>query len=231
MNDKQRRRFERMLRAEDYISTDTTIFPTGSKGAQAFSRLKAAIEEVKTLDASRATGARASKQGTLTRKDARERLRQSNSAITRTAQVIARDDPSFNGKFKAPRSNANDQEILAVARSFATEALPHKAKFIEYDMPADFLDGHNAAIADFDVAVNQQNQGLTTRRSALASVDDALTRAEEELERCDIALRNKVTDGAKLAAWESARRLERAPQKKSLQQPAASLATTASSEK
>ncbi|HEX8921319.1 MAG TPA: hypothetical protein VF766_07560, partial [Pyrinomonadaceae bacterium] len=77
MNDKQRRRYERVLRAQDYISADATIFPTGSKGAQAFSRLNAAVAQVEALDASRETGARASKQGTLTRNDARERLRQS----------------------------------------------------------------------------------------------------------------------------------------------------------
>jgi hypothetical protein len=222
MNDKQRRRYERLLRGQDYISTDTTIFPTGSKGTQAFSRLKAAVTQVETLDASRETGARASKQGTLTRSDARERLRQSISAITRTSEVIALDDPSFKGKFKSPRNKINDQDLLAVARSFATEALAFKAKFIEYDMPADFLESHNAAIEDFETAVNQQNQGVTTSRSARASVDDALARAEEELERCDIALRNKVKDTAKLAAWESARRLERAPQKsKAKETPAA----------
>jgi hypothetical protein len=222
MNDKQRRRYERVLRAQDYISADATIFPTGSKGAQAFNKLKAAIAEVETLDASRETGARASKLGTLTRTDARERLRQSVSAITRTSEVIALDDPSFKGKFKSPRSNVNDQDLLAVARSFATEALASKAKFIEYDMPADFLDELNSAIEDFEAAMNQQNQGISTRKTALALVDDALARAEEELERCDIALRNKVTDGAKITAWDSARRLEHAPRKsKAKQSPAA----------
>jgi hypothetical protein len=71
--------------------------------------------------------------------------------------------------------------------------------------------------------VNQQNQGVTTSRSARASIDNALTRAEEELERCDIALRNKVTDKAKLIAWDSARRMEQAPQKQKPKPPATAL--------
>lgn len=213
MNDKQRRRYERVVRSQDYISADPEIFPAGSKGAQAFVRFKAAIEEVENLDASRETGERASKQGTLTRQDARERLRQSVAAISRTAQTIAIDDPSFKGQFNVPRGSLNDQGLLAVARSFATEALPLKAKFIEYDLPADFLDKLGEAITDFERAVNQQNQGATARKSALSAIEDALVRAEQELERCDTALRNKVTDPAKLAAWDSARRMERAPQK------------------
>ncbi|MGB9180172.1 MAG: hypothetical protein WCB68_13150 [Pyrinomonadaceae bacterium] len=225
MNDKQRRRYERLVRSHDYISADPEIFPAGSKGAQAFARFKAAIEEVENLDASRETGARASKQGTLTKQGARERLKQSIAAISRTAQVIGIDDPSFKGQFDGPRGNVNDQGLLAVARSFADSTLPLKTKFIEYDLPADFLDKLNAAITDFDRAVNQQNQGATARKSALSAIDDALTRAEQELERCDTALRNKVTDPAKLAAWESARRMERAPQKQKAKQSSAATAT------
>ena len=224
MNDKQRRRYERVVRSYDHLSASAD-FPQGSKGAQSLARFKTAIEEVESLDASRETGARASKQGTMTKSDARERLRQSIGAISRTAQIIALDDPSFNGKFNAPRNNINDQELLAIARSFAAEALPHKAKFIEYDLPADFLDKLSAAITDFEQAVNQQNQGAAARKGAQGAIDDALTRAEQELERCDTALRNKVTDPAKLAAWESARRLERAPQKQKTKSHAADTAT------
>lgn len=221
MDDKQRRRYERLVRSRDHISANTEIFPEGSKGAQAFTRFKATIEDIENLDASRETGARTSKQGTLTKRDASERLRQIIGAISRTAQTIALDDPSYKGKFNAPRSNINGEKLLAVARSFATEALPVKAKFIEYDMPADFLEKLNAAIADFEDAVNQQNQGATARKSARDSIDDALASAEQELERCDTALRNKVTDRAKLAAWDSARRLERDPKKQKAKQPTA----------
>ena len=221
MDDKKRRRYERLARSRDYFDANPNIFPAGSKGAQAFTRFNSAIEEVENLDASRETGARTSKQGTLSKRDARERLLQSVAAIGRTSDVIALDDPSFKGKYKSPRSNVNDQELLAVARSFATNALPDKTRFIEYDMPADFLDTHNAAIADFEQAVNQQNEGASTRKGARASIDDALARAEQELERCDTALRNKVKDAGVLSAWESARRLERAPQKQKAKQVAA----------
>ncbi|PYS49296.1 MAG: hypothetical protein DMF68_10430 [Acidobacteria bacterium] len=228
MDDKQRRRYERVARSGDYFDANPDIFTAGSKGAQAVAKLRAANLEVENLDASRETGARTSKQGTLSKRDARERLFKSVAAIDRTSDVIALDDPSFKGKYRSPRSNVNDQELLAIARSFSTNALADKTKFTEYDMPADFLDTHNAAITDFEQAVNQQNEGATTRKGARASIDDALTRAEQELERCDTALRNKVTDAGLLAAWESARRLERAPQKQKAKQVAA---TTASTEK
>ncbi len=114
-----------------------------------------------------------------------------------------------------------------MARSFAANAIADKSRFLDYDLPADFLDTHNAAIEDFEEAVNQQNEGVATRKGARASLEDALTRAEEELERCDTALRNRVKDAGTLSAWESARRLERAPQK----QKAKPMTATATTEK
>jgi hypothetical protein len=226
MNDKNRRRYERVVRSADYFDANPDIFPAGSKGAQALTRFRAAILDVENLNASLETGASTSKQGTLSRADARNRLKQIVNAITRTSQTIALDDPSFKGQFDSLRSSGNDQELLAVARSYATKAPPVKAKFIEYDMPTDFLDTLTTAIADLDTAINQQNEGATTSKSARASIDDALTRAEQELERCDTALRNKVTDAGALAAWESARRLERAPQKQKAKQVTAATAST-----
>lgn len=225
MDDKQRRRYERLARSGDYFDANPNIFPAGSRGAQALARLKAATDEVLNLDASRETASRASKQGTLSKRDARERLFKSVAAISRTSDVISLDDPTFKGKYRLPRSNVNDQELLAVARSFAQNAQADKNSFIEYDLSADFLDTHNAAIEDFEQAVNQQNEGSATRKGARASIDDALTRAEQELERCDTALRNKVKDAGTLAAWESARRLERAPQKQKTKPVTATVTT------
>ncbi|HLL73669.1 MAG TPA: hypothetical protein VK421_00110, partial [Pyrinomonadaceae bacterium] len=57
--------------------------------------------------------------------------------------------------------------------------------------------------------------GAGARISAGAELEEALERAEEEFARLDAAVRNKFSaDAAALTAWESARRLERAPARK-----------------
>jgi hypothetical protein len=113
--------------------------------------------------------------------------------------------------FARPRTNVNDQTLLSIARSIAADAAPLSARFIEYDLPANFLTRLNASIESFQQAIGQQTSGVNARVAASASLEETLTRAEAELERFDTAVRNKFGgDTATLAAWESARRLERA---------------------
>jgi hypothetical protein len=76
-----------------------------------------------------------------------------------TAQTIGLDFPEVKGGFRRPRPNTNDQTLLATARAFAVAATPLKPRFVEYDMPADFLDQLSASIANFEQTVNRQNLG------------------------------------------------------------------------
>jgi hypothetical protein len=101
---------------------------------------------------------------------------------------------------------------LSTARSFHAEATPLKALFLEYDMPANFLETLNASINKFEQAVNRQNTGAGGRTQSRAGIDENQERATLEVERLDTVIRNKFRgDPARLAAWESASHLERGP--------------------
>jgi hypothetical protein len=82
-------------------------------------------------------------------------------------------------------------------------------------MPADFFDRFTVEINSFEQKLDGQTAGKGGRVAANASLDAALRRGEAALERLDTAVRNKYhEDPARLAAWESARHLERAPRAK-----------------
>lgn len=212
MNDKQRRRFERLARSRDYATTQSAGFPANSVGGKALTGLNTKISEIEELDAARNTSHRTFQHGTSSKRDTREAIRELLAAISTTAATAALDFPEFKDKFRRPRTNLNDQNLLGTARSFAADALPHKARFIEYDMPPDFLDRLNELIEDFEQAINQQNVGKGGRRANIAAIDAALDTAEQDLERLDTAIRNKFSaDAAILAAWESARKLQNTP--------------------
>ena len=214
MNDKQRRRFERLSRAANFGASVSADFPGTGKGGQALASLTAAIAEAEAQDTSRATNLRAQQHGASSRKDARAALQSQLAAISDTADAISLDHPEVKDSFKRPRTNVNDQNLLSTARSFAAAAAdpPLKARFVEYDMPADFLERLDAGIRSFDAAIDTQTTGANTRLASNAGLDDALKRAEQELEKFDAAVRNKFrSDPSRLAAWESARHLERAP--------------------
>ncbi len=214
MNDKQRRRYERLVRSRDVGVTHNASFPATSVGGKAITNMSSRINEVENLDAARSTHQRNAEQGTSFKNDARAALRALLAAMSDTSETIALDFPEFKDKFRRPRTNINDQNLLTTARSFHAEATPVQARFIEYDMPANFLDTLTSLIEDFEQSINQQNVGAGGRRSNIVAIDTALNAAEQELEKLDTAFRNKfANDAATLAAWEAAHRLERAPKK------------------
>ena len=212
MNDRQRRRFERLARVSNFGASVSGDFPATGKGGQAHARLAAAVAAAGTHDTARATNQRERQQSTGARKDTRLTIQTSLAAISNTADTIALDHPEVKDSFRRPRTNINDQTLLSTARSFAAAALPLKARFIEYEMPTDFLEQLDKAISGFEQSVNRQTSGASAGLASNAALENTLKQGEQELEKFDTAVRNKFRDDpAKLAAWESARRLEKAP--------------------
>ncbi|HJU53061.1 MAG TPA: hypothetical protein VJ715_00760 [Pyrinomonadaceae bacterium] len=211
MNSTQRRRFERLARVSAFAAAHAADFPETSKGGQAAARLNAVIAEVERLDAERVTSASSRQQATVGKRDLRASLRAQLVAISDTAETIGLDHPEVKGSFRWSRASVSDQTLLSLARSFAAAAAPLKARFVEYDMPADFLDRLNASIGSFEQHTGRQTAVAGAAVAAGASLEDALTRGEQQLERFDTAVRNKYRDDpGKMSAWASARRLERA---------------------
>lgn len=222
MNDRQRRRFERLLRSRDIAASSSRSngFAANSVGGRALASISGRITEIENLDAARSTDQRNFQQGTRSKGDAREALQRLLAAISDTAETAALDFPEFKDKFRRPRTNLNDQNLLTTARSILAEATPFTARFVEYDMPANFTETLNDLIEDFEQGINQQNVGRGGRRANSVAIDTALDAAEQDLERLDTAMRNKFAgNAATLAAWESARRLQSAPRKKKTPTP------------
>lgn len=67
MNDKQRRRFDRLTRSRDFVAAHSADFPADSVGGKALAGISNRIEEIENLDAARSTSARTVQHGTSTR--------------------------------------------------------------------------------------------------------------------------------------------------------------------
>lgn len=215
MNDKQRRRYERGSRVDAFMTSNAADFPAGGKGAEAAARLKTELAALAALDVAKAASAGTRQQTSAGRRDLRESLRAQLAAVCDTAEVIGREHPEVRGRFSRTRPDNSDQTLLAVARSSAEAAAPLKALFVEYELPADFVERMKADADRLEGQMNRQAEGSGTRVNTNASIEDSLGRVDETVERLDVLVRNKYrTDPAKLAAWESAGRLERATRAK-----------------
>ncbi|MBC8029203.1 MAG: hypothetical protein H7Z16_03755 [Pyrinomonadaceae bacterium] len=214
MNDNETRTHQMFLRLQSVGSQRSGDFAANSIGQQLYATLSAIITEVEGHAASEVSGTGASRQGTTTRRQAREALREDLEAISRTARAMAADVPGLDDKFRLPRGN-NDQQLLSAARAFAADAVPFKAQFIAHELPADFLEDLAADIAAMEAAMSEQSGGLGHRVSAGAALDDAMDRGIEVKRKLDVIMKNKYANNpAVLAEWASASHTERAPRRK-----------------
>ena len=215
MDDQQRRRHERLTRVQNCGVNLAPPLPADSPGGRALTAITNIIQEIEETDAERVTRRSDARQGTGQRKEARDQLYIQLRAIRDTARAIGVDHAEVRDKFSLRGGRPNDQDLLATARSFHTEATPIKALFIEYGMAADFLETLNANITKLEQAEAQQNTGTGGSSAARTSISTLLKRAEQEMDKLDPIVRNKyANDPATIAAWKQAIRLERAPKKK-----------------
>src|SRR6266404_2495167 len=221
MNDQQNRRREMFVRVQDFNLEHPGDFPPASVTAQLFTTLGSVITELDDNAAAKSSSDGTARQGTTTRSQAREALRDDLEAINRTARAMSDHVPGLDDKFRLPRGN-NDQNLLSAARAFADDATPLSAQFIAHELPADFLDDLNADIATFETSISSQSSGLGQRVAAGAAIDDLVEQGNAAVRKLDALVKNKYTNNpAVLAQWTSASHTERGPHHSAPQTPPA----------
>lgn len=215
MNAKQRRHNERAQRVDLFLDAQSADFPADSKGGVAAARLKEELVNLSALDVARSAGASKRQQGTAGRRDVRDALRELLLAVSETARTIALDHPDIKGIFALPGKDRSDQTLIAAARASADAAAPLVGLFVEYDLPANFVNDLKAKADSLEHYISLQTEGTGARADTNASVEETLQHLAEQIERLDTIVRNKYRDDpVKLAAWERARRVESAPRPK-----------------
>ncbi|HEX8887882.1 MAG TPA: hypothetical protein VF779_01815 [Pyrinomonadaceae bacterium] len=209
MNDNERRRYELFIRVREFGASRTAQFPPSTLAGELFASLNTVIQELDTHTTAQASGRSATLESSQSKASARDELRRDLEAISRTARVMALSMPGLEDKFRAPRS-ISDQDLLARARAFASDALPLKAEFIRRGLPDDFLEDLAADIEDFEQAINQKIQKHEAQVAATAAIDDVVERGVNIVRELHAIMLNKYAgDAATLAAWLSASRTER----------------------
>ena len=221
MNDQQNRRREMFVRVRDFSLEHPGDFPPASVTAQLFTTLGSVITELDDNAAAKSSSDGTARQGTTTRSQAREALRDDLEAINRTARAMSDHVAGLDDKFRLPRGD-NDQNLLSAARAFADDATPLSAQFIAHELPADFLDDLNADIAAFETAMGSQSSGVGQRVAAGAAIDDLVEQGNAAVRKLDALVKNKYTNNpAVLAQWTSASHTERGPRHSAPQTPPA----------
>lgn len=213
MNSSEMRRFDMFTRVRDFGLEHASAFPAPSLGGRLFVEINTVIEELNTQAVAQSSGLRAAQQSTDGKAAVRDALHAEMDMISRTARGMAIDRPGLDDKFRLPHNNA-ERIWLTAAQTFHADALPLKDEFIAHEMPADFLETLNALITDYEEALAARHQSTSKHVAASAAIDDWIERGMTAARKLDSIVRNKFhNDTATLAAWASARHIERVPRK------------------
>ena len=192
----------------------------GSKAEKLLTVIRDAESDATAGGAEQSSSGGSAKAGTLTKAELYEELYEDLQAINRTAKAISADDlPGLVEKFRMPSSPSYKATLIS-ARAFLKDAEPLKAEFIEYELPADFLEDLEDDIAAFDKAEDDQGDGMTKKVGATRTIAEAVAAGAAALRKLDVLMRNKYrNDVVKLAEWLTASHTERVPRKKKTKEP------------
>ena len=210
MNNRDNREHEMFLRVQSCGAAHASSIPADSYAAELFARLGTSLAKLEAHATAQSSSARAVAESGTSKAAARGALRAKLEAISRTAKPMNRTTPGVADKFRIP-ARLKDQDLLTLARGFATDAAPLKAEFVKRGLPTDFLEALSAATTDFEQAVSRKIQSTESRVVSTATVKSVLKDCKETVRELDPVMHNIfANDPAALAAWESASRVERA---------------------
>lgn len=220
MDDRDRRRNDRLIRVQTFGRENAADIAPGSKAYTHFSTLDQILQE---LDAAKAdqTPARVTKATLF------DSLALDFKNIARTARAIALSDNGFDVAYRIPHP-ANQSELLTHGDNLLgrledqpddspatkTEKAAIRAKFVSYELPADFVQDLHDLLTTIR-RTNQNNQGeVQSGVGSTEAIGTLLASAAHEVQELDAIVKNKYTrNPAKLAAWRSASHVERSPQR------------------
>ena len=215
MNKRQLARCQTFKRITGFRDDRPGQFPGDTKVGQEFALVEAAIAEMDAAEAKHSGGRQKSKGGTTAKTALVEVLRLDLRNIARTARAIEEKEktPGFAESFRVPRSQGVEA-LLTAGRLFKQNATPVAAKFVAYELAADFLTHLDEAIQAIEAANQQQNTGLGEQTGGTGAKSVAIRKALNAASQLDTIMRNKYgRDPENLRAWRSANHTERAPRR------------------
>lgn len=214
MRDSERWRKEAFERTKQHSLDYPTDFPNGSIQKIHMAKIITEIGLIDLYAIQQADSGGSASQAFAVKDTAREDLREHMQDVADTAKVMEYAIDGIANKYRMPY-NMTDQNLLATAYAWIDSLVAHEAQFISYGLQSDFLTLLTDAAAAFDAAMQAPMTSTEQRVAATALIGEAIRRGMISLRIVDRVMKNNYAgDPGKLAAWNSAAHVERAPKKK-----------------
>lgn len=214
MEASQRRKVDKFQREDNFMKDNQADFPADSAGDKTAKDAAALTGLIENLAAQQISGADDARQHVSVKEDLMDDLNETIRDMNRAANAFGDEVAGAEMKFRLPR-NRSGQNLIATAKSFAADAEPLKAKFVEYGLDADFLDDFRDLISEIETRGARADTAGDSRAEATGGLLDAIQRRGALSRKLDSIVKIKYrANPAKLAAWAVASHLERDPQAK-----------------
>ena len=172
-------------------------------GVEGLANLTSELSNLATLVGSEACTLGKERESSRIKAKARTELRAEVAAIHRIAAAIGLETPGFAHQFRPPQRG--DEQLLATARSFAENAAPVSAVFLEHALPENFIEALNAKIQAFEETSNKFAEASRATKAVAVEIEAATQRAVAASKLLDAVVRNTLrNDSLKLAEWDRA---------------------------
>jgi hypothetical protein len=220
MNDREIRKLQMFIEVNSFGTTNAALFKSLPLAGELFAEVSSVVTELSEHARAQESGNSSARKGASVKAVLREELRQDLLAISRTARVIAISNDGFEDKFRTPQ-NGSDRQLISVASSFASDAVPFISEFVKYGLPETFLEELNKDIELFENAIREKVTGKGIRVTATASIDDSIEKGMRAVRKLNVIVKNMFSsDPVRLAGWESAMVTGREPRPKVIEEDA-----------
>lgn len=215
MTDQEIRQQNRMVNSTAYLQAGASDWASGSRPARALVALPQITAQITVIGAQQAGGGRGQKGGTATKSALLAEITADSLAISRTAELIAKEenDPNFAQKFARLDSRAGER-VVSVTTDFL-ELLQDPATWSKFEaegMRPDLRAELAADLAAYPTARDGQAAGRLESTGATDELDDLVHQAMAIIDGLDTYFGNLYAKNkTKLDTWKTASRLERGP--------------------
>lgn len=211
MNDRDRRRYEAVARVAQFGVDNAADFSGFIAGK--FSEIAAKSTEIETIAGTKESEFGEFGQAFEQKATARENLREDMAAIARTARAMEYQFDGISDLFQY-RRNLPDAQLLARARAFFDDSAAYESDFVDYGLSATFRDELKNAADAFEASMDTGATATAERVAATADVSARVAEGMQLIRVLDAPVRNVYAGNVgKLAAWISAKTVEKDPKK------------------
>jgi hypothetical protein len=209
MDRRQQAEGERMNKVAVYLTPRLTDFD-GNKVAKI--KMPLIIQRVANISSQReaqiAGGGNATQKSGVARNQFQELLDAMKDFVN-FATVMGIDIPALENKFRMPRSRSR-RAVIAAARVFAADAVAFKSDFVNYGLPATFIEDLLAKADSLEQTLAEQSSATESRVGAGSELDNELKEISVLIRQIDPIIKMVYrNDPANLAAWTFANHIQR----------------------